>query len=254
MTRIDVAQTTTGPRAWYLRCTPDQVADRAILVGDRGRVHLAAELLESAEILNEDRGLTTATGTWRGTRVTVSAFGMGAPIAAVVLHELAAIGVRSVVRLGTVLALGETNLGDVVVADSALSRDGTTASYVEPGYPAAPDLELTSGLVRVARAGGAAVRVGMIASFDGFYSEMFADPSIPGSSAVDFDALAARGAVAADMETAAVLAVGRALGVRAGSCCLASVDGRDHSTLEQPARRDAERKLLEIGFDTLTSH
>jgi uridine phosphorylase len=246
-----MTKTIESTGAWYLRCTPEQVADRAVLVGDRGRVLLAADILDQATILNEDRGLTTATGSWHGTPITVSAFGMGAPIAAVVLHELAAIGVRTVIRLGTVLALGDTQLGDFVVADCALGRDGTTASYVEAGYPAVGDLALTSSLRDHALLITENVRVGMVASFDGFYSQMFADPSVPGSTTVDFAPLVKQGVIAADMETAAILAVGRALGVRAASMCLASVDGRTHATLGPEERREAQKQLLVAGFNTL---
>jgi uridine phosphorylase len=176
---------------------------------------------------------------------------MGAPIAAVVLHELAALGVRAVVRLGTVLALGDTQLGDFVLADCALRRDGTSASYVEAGYPAAGDLALTCSLRDHALMIAKNVRIGMVASFDGFYSEMFSDPSIAGSTSVDFAPLVEQGAIAADMETAAILAVGRALGVRAASLCLASVDGRTHATLDTEHRRAGEKQLLTAGFNTL---
>jgi uridine phosphorylase len=156
-----------------------------------------------------------------------------------------------VVRLGTVLALGDTQLGDFVVADCALGRDGTTASYVEAGYPAVGDLDLTSSLRDHALLIAANVRVGMVASFDGFYSQMFADPSVPGSTTVDFAPLVKQGVIAADMETAAILAVGRALGVRAASMCLASVDGHTHATLGPEERREAQKQLLVAGFNTL---
>lgn len=238
-------------RAWYLGCSPDDVAQRAVLVGDRGRVLLAAEMLDDATILNEDRGLTTATGTWQGTPVTVSAFGMGAAIATVVLHELISIGVRSVVRLGTALAVGPTRLGDLVVADSALRGEATSGTYVPPGYPAAPDLDLTVALRSRAEHTGRATRLGMIASYDGFYSELFADDTMPGSASVDLEALVERGVVGLDMESSAILAVGRALKARAGVLCLASVDAATHTKLEGADRVKAEQDLLVAGFNAL---
>jgi uridine phosphorylase len=243
--------TSEPKRAWYLRCTEADVADRAVLVGDRGRVLLAAEMLDDARMLNEDRGLTTVTGGWNGTPVTVSAFGMGAAIAAVVLHELVSVGVRSAVRLGTALAVGETGLGDLVVADSALRGEGASGTYVPAGYPAAPDLDLTLALRQRSLTTGRDVRVGMIASYDGFYSELFADDTMPGTASVDIERLEALGVVGLDMETSAVLTVGRALGIRAGVLCLASVDGRSHKKLEDGERLEAERDLLMVGFDAL---
>jgi len=240
-----------GERAWYLRCSAEDVAERGVLVGDRGRVLVAAEMLDDARILNEDRGLTTATGSWRGTPITVSAFGMGAAIAAVVLHELSALGLKSVVRLGTALAVGPTTLGDLVVADSALRGEATSATYVPSGYPAAPDLDLTLALRDASRASGRPTTVGMIASYDGFYSELFVDSTMPGSRSVDVAELVGMGVVGLDMESSAVLAIGRALGVRSGVLCLASVDGRDHSKLEGDDRVKAEQDLLAAGFDAL---
>lgn len=238
-------------RAWYLRCVAEDVAERGVLVGDRGRVLVAAELLDDARILNEDRGLTTATGTWRGTPVTISAFGMGAAIAAVVLHELTALGMRSVVRLGTALAVGEAELGDLIVADSALRGEATSATYVPKGYPAAPDLDLTLALRDAARRSGRRTTTGMIASYDGFYSELFADATMPSSKSVDVAELVRGGVVGLDMESSAVLAIGRSLGVRSGVLCLASVDGRDHGKIEGTDRIRAEQDLLTAGLDAL---
>lgn len=239
--------------AWYLRCRADQVADRAVLVGDRGRVLLAAELLDDSQILNEDRGLTTTTGSWRGVPITVSAFGMGAPIAGVVLHELASLGVTMVVRLGTALTMGKTHLGDLIVADGSIRGEATSGTYVPEGYPASPDLGLAASMFRAAEATGRNVRTGLIASYDGFYSQMFPDGVIPAPQAVDLDKLGKLGVVGLDMESSAVLAIGRALGVRAASLCLASVSGRDHSTLKADDRAQAERDLLTAGFDGLVS-
>lgn len=240
-------------RAWYLRCSETDVSDRAVLVGDRGRVLIAADMLDGASILNEDRGLTTVTGDWKGTSITVSAFGMGAAIAGVVLHELVSIGVRSVVRLGTALAVGGTALGDLVVADSALRGESTSGTYVPAGYPAAPDLDLAGALRDRAGATGRPVRTGTIASYDGFYSELFADEAMPGSTAVDIEHLESLGVVGLDMESSAVLAIGRALGARAGVVCLASVDGRSHRKLDEDDRVAAEQDLLRVGFDALSA-
>ncbi len=239
--------------AWYLRCGPEDVGDSAVLVGDRGRVLLAAELLDDAVILNEDRGLTTATGYHAGQRITVSAFGMGAPIATVVLHELAGLGVRRFVRLGTVMTLGDTELGELVVAHGAVRGESTSASYLPVEFPAVPDLALTAQLERSVLAAGAPTRSGIFATFDGFYTDMFETGSGRIPVAERYAALARAGVVAADMETSAVLVAARALGVSAGSLCLASVSGVDNSKMEHSARVAAEADLLRAGFDALAA-
>ena len=237
-------------QSWYLHCSPEDVGTSAVLVGDRGRVALAAELMTDVVMHNEDRGLTTATGIYNGQRITVSAFGMGAPIAAVVLHELAGLGVRRMLRLGTVLTASETRLGDLVIAHGAIRGEATSTSYLPIEFPAVPDFNLTTDITVVAQAGSRPVRGGLYASYDGFYTKMMA-PTMEGQSEL-MTRLASQGVVGFDMETSAVLVVARALGVAAASLCLATVDGHTFDTLPDDDRRVAESDLLRVGLDALT--
>jgi len=233
-------------RAWYLNCEAGDVGDRAILVGDRGRVGRVAGLLEDARWLNEDRGLTTVTGERDGCRITVSAFGMGAPIATVVLHELHQLGVRTFLRLGTVMALAPVQMGDMVIADGALRAESTSATYVPDGYPAVGDFALGGALRAAAEAAGMRWHAGLVASYDGFYTQM--------AGALDeHDRLRALGVLAVDMETSAVLAVARALGSRAASLCAATVDAETSARLAIPEREAAEDAMVRIGLDALAS-
>ena len=55
------------------------------------------------------------------------------------------------------------------------------------------------------------------------------------------------------METSAVLAVGRALGMRAGSLCLCSVDGPSLQRMPAKARRAAERSLVDVALDIIST-
>lgn len=240
-------------RAWYLGCTPEQVGESAVLVGDRGRVLLAADILDDAEVLNEDRGLTAATGWYEGNRITVSAFGMGAPIAAVVLHELAGLGVRRFVRLGTVMTVGDTRLGDFVVSHGAVRGESTSATYLPVEYPAVPDFTMTRALEDAVTGAGLPLRSGLYASYDGFYTEMFETGVGLGSVDERYATLERAGVVATDMETSAVLVAARALGVTAASLCLASVVGRTNKKLPRPDRAVAERQLLDAGFRAFAS-
>jgi uridine phosphorylase len=242
-----------SPRAWFLRCTADEVADRAVLVGDRGRVEMAAILLEEPQVLNEDRGLTAVTGRHRGQPVTVVAFGMGAPAAAVVLHELAMLGVRLFLRLGTALGIGGTSLGDLVLAEGAVRNESTSNTYLPPGFPAIADHELNTALRTRLTSGTRPWTAGLIASYDGFYSEMFAaEPDRVAAVHARLTELGRHGVRAVDMETSTVLTVARAVGARAAALCLASVDGVTRAKLTT-GRTEAELELLTIGLDGLTS-
>lgn len=243
---------TATREAWYIHCTPDQVGEDAIIVGDRGRVLLATELLDDAVLLNEDRGLTTATGTYKGRRITISAFGMGAPIAAVVVEELSYIGVKRVLRLGTVMTGGDTELGSLVVAHGAIRREGTSIGYLPMEYPAVPDFALTARAEAAARATGRDVVTGIYETADGFYTDLMRRDNPEGQA----ELVARRRSqhvVGMDMETSAVFVVARARGIAAASLCLASVSGDDFSKLEGDVRRQAELELLTAGLEALAA-
>jgi uridine phosphorylase len=233
-------------RAWYLNCEAGDVGDRAILVGDRARVARVADRLEGVRWLNEDRGLTTVTGSHEGRRITVTAFGMGAPIATVVLHELHQLGVRTFLRVGTVMVLPPATVGDVVIADGALRGEATSGTYVPDGYPAVGDFELGVALRAAADAEGVSWRAGIVASYDGFYTQMAG--ALEGQKR-----LRELGVIALDMETSAVLAVGRALGCRAASLCAATVDAATSARQRIPEREAAEDAIVRIGLDALTA-
>lgn len=243
---------TATREAWYIHCTPDQVGEDAIIVGDRGRVLLATELLEDAELLNEDRGLTTATGTYRGRRITISAFGMGAPIAAVVVEELSYIGVKRVLRLGTVMTAGDTELGSLVVAHGATRGEGTSNGYLPLEYPAVPDFALTARAEAAAAATGRKVVTGIYESADGFYTDLMRRDN-PAGQAELMERRRSQHIVATDMESSAVFIVARARGIAAASLCLASVSGDDFSKLDGEERRQAELDLLRAGLEALVA-
>lgn len=241
-------------RAWYLNVTADRLSDRAILVGDPGRVDLFAELLESPELLGSDRALRTLTGTYRGRSVTICSFGMGAPVAAVVLEELAWLGVRVVLRAGTVMTVGQLPLGDLVLASGALRGESTSAAYAAGDALARPDPHLLRHTAEVLERRRESFRLGRLASYDGFYTELMAlRPEVEQRVGERLSALRADGVVATDMETSAVLAVSRALGMRGGSLCLASVDGPDHRRLEGHQRRDAELRLAAASVESIAT-
>lgn len=232
--------------AWYLRLDASPAA--AVLVGDRGRVLLAADLLDDATLVNEDRGLTTVIGRSNGAEVIVSAFGMGAPIAAVVMHELAALGATTFVRAGTMMTR-RPPLGTFIVADRALVHEGTSATYgndtgtVELDRPIADALAASCDDVPVAR--------GTVASCDGFYTQMtdlLGD--VPAELVARWDA---EDVIGLDMETSALGSVAAALGVGFGSLCLATVDVVGPALLDSDSREAGEVRLLRAAFDVATA-
>ncbi len=243
-------------RAWYLGVTAEEVASRCILVGDPGRVDRFAARLDGVRLVSQVRGLRTITGSFQGTPVTVSAFGMGAPIAVVVLEDLVGVGARVVLRAGTAMAVGDDAalLGSLVLARAAVRGEATSATYAPLGYPAVADPALLGAAREALRQSGARHREGLLATYDGFYTELFAvDERRKAAVASRFAELANLGVLAADMETSAVLVAGTVLGVRAGSLCLVSVDGTLGSRLDDAARRGGEDLLVDVALAAVTA-
>lgn len=205
-------------------------ARRALLPGDPGRaLALAQELLDQPKMFNHNRGLWGYTGTAAdGELLTIQATGMGGPSAAIVVEELGQLGVEVVVRIGTCGALdGGCALGDLVAARAVLCADGTSRA-LGTGERIAGDRRLTDALA--ARADHAA----LVATTDLFY---------------DADEGRARawreqGAVAVEMEAAAVFAAARRRGIRAA--CLLGVS--DLTALAGGPRRVDQEGLVELGL------
>lgn len=241
-------------KAWYLGCTSDQIAERVILLGDPARVHRLSRQLDDVRLLPVNRGLVTATGLYRDTRVTLCAFGMGAPIAAIALHELSELGASVFLRFGTVIALPPARVGDFVIADRAQREEGTSGTYAPDDYPAIADEEVVAALVSAAKTQSNPYRVGAFASYDGFYRDMFAlDEATSERVRANYEALSANGVLAVDMETSALLTVGRVLGCKVGALCLASVDGATQKKINGDELMQHERTLAEIALEAIVS-
>ncbi|HYF26469.1 MAG TPA: hypothetical protein VD931_12075 [Baekduia sp.] len=189
-------------------CAP--LAPRALLPGDPGRALALAQVLlgEDRRMFNHNRGLWGYSGTAAdGRPLTIQSTGMGGPSAAIVLEELADLGLEVAVRVGTCGALdGGLRHGDLLAAGAVLARDGASAA-LGAGRRVELDPDLAAALQ--AEAG----RRATIVSTDLFYDP---DPQRAAGWVAD-------GAQAVEMEAAALAAVAARRGVRFG-CVLAVTD------------------------------
>lgn len=171
---------------------------------------------------NHARGLWGYSGrTASGLELTIQATGMGGPSAALVLADLAKLGVRRAVRVGTCTALaGRAGLGELLLPDRALAAAGSASSFgLRPGESVEPDAGL---LARLREEPGN--REAPVASLD--------------TMAVSDEAPAE--AVAADMQTVTVLARAAGLGIAAAAILIVSEaagERLDDERLEAAAKR-----------------
>ena len=77
--------------AFHLHITPEQLAQKVILVGDPGRVSLVASHFTNIECDVQSREFHTITGTYQGKRITVLSTGIGCDNIDIVVNELDAL-------------------------------------------------------------------------------------------------------------------------------------------------------------------
>lgn len=219
-----------------------------VVVGDPARAEKAAGLLDNARLLGRNREFVTFAGTYRGEPVGVISHGVGASGAATCFEELCRGGVQRIVRSGTAGGLQvEVTDGDLVVATGAVRADGYTSGIVPPEYPALVDRHLTT---RLAEAVDGA-HEGIVLTSSVFYPH-----EILGS---ELEMWQQAGAVAVEMEAAALFVIASLRGVAAGA--VFAIDGNplaeDHSDMAgyDPHRdvvHEAVDKALHAAFAALT--
>jgi uridine phosphorylase len=202
-------------------------APDAILVGDPGRaLLLAQELLEQPKMSNHARGLWGYSGhTASEAALTIQATGIGGPSATLVLADLAELGVRRVVRIGTCVGFDDSReLGELWVVTAAVAEGGSATSLgVAVGETVLPNARLTERIEKVLAGEG---RSGVIASFDAHPDEGAPPP----------------GVVAADMQTAPLLARARSLGIEAAAILIAVEIAAGEKTLKKDALELVEKR------------
>jgi DeoD family purine-nucleoside phosphorylase len=187
------------------------LADRALLPGDPGRaLALAQALLEQPKMFNHNRGLWGYTGIASdGAELTIQSTGMGGPSAAIVIAELAALGARTLIRVGTCGGLHESlRLGELIIASESIADDGTSRALgAGERTQGSPKL-----LATLAAAADGSARTGTIASTDLFYD------GAEGSE----QRWQAAGALAVEMETATLFTLAARRGLAAAAVLVVS--------------------------------
>jgi uridine phosphorylase len=204
------------------------LADRALLPADPGlALALAQALLEAPRMFNHSRGLWGYTGTADdGLPLSVQSTGIGGPSAAIVLDELAGLGVGRAIRVGTCSVIGPASplgLGDLLLVEAAVTADGTSRALGAAGDLAPADGELLAAMIAAAPA----IARGVVVSRDVFYgpgndlAALVGEAERIGGGAAGPPARAE--AIAADLETAALFTLGRLRSV-AVACVLVVTD------------------------------
>jgi uridine phosphorylase len=210
-------------RIFHLDLTGEQSAEYAIVPGDPGRVPKIAAYLDNPVKLAQNREFTTYIGELCGKNVFVTSTGIGGPSAAIALEELAALGVKTIIRVGTCGGMQlDIEGGDLIIPTGAIRMDGTSKEYLPIEFPAVPSFEVLSALHESAKRQNLRCHTGVVQSKDSFYGQH--EPArMPVGPELEYkwQAWIKAGALASEMECSTLFTVASCLNIKAGAILLA---------------------------------
>ena len=208
-----------GERLYHIGITPAQGAEFAIICGDPGRVESIAELCDGYAPLASNREYTSFEAELDGERILVMSHGIGGPSTAICVEELYMAGVRTIIRVGTSGGMAmDVKPSELVIASSAIRAEGTSREYLPIEFPAAADFSVVEALRDAARDEGIGYHVGVVHCKDSFYGQHSPERMpVSGELIEKWSAWLRGGALASEMETAALFCVSASLGIKAGA-------------------------------------
>ena len=209
-------------KEFHIDVAKGEVGRYVILPGDPGRCEKIANYLDNPVKVASNREYVTYTGELEGVKVSVTSTGIGGPSASIAMEELIHCGADTFIRVGTSGGMQpEVCGGDMVIATGAIRFEGTTKEYAPIEYPAVANFEVVSALKEAADKMGVTSHLGVVQCKDNFYGQ-HSPETMPVSYELKdkWNAWLGCGALASEMESAALFIVGSVRRVRVGSVLL----------------------------------
>ncbi len=208
---------------YHIEVKPGEVAETVLLPGDPQRVVKISSGWDSFQEVASHRQYVTHTGLYKGTPISACSTGIGGPGTAIAVEELANVGVKNFLRVGSCATLKEDiEIGDLIISTGAIRLDGTSKQYVRPEFPASASYEVVLALVEAADTLGLRYHLGISASTDSFYLGQsrpgFNDYTQSFSETLIED-LKKANVANFEMEAATIFTLANIFGFRSGAVC-----------------------------------
>ena len=126
--------------------------------------------MENPATLASHREFTSWLAELGGSKVVICSTGIGGPSTAIAVEELAQLGIRTFVRIGTTGAIQPgIQPGEMIITTAAVRLDGASLHYAPLSFPAVADFQVTSALVAAASSQQRRFHLGISVSSDTFY-------------------------------------------------------------------------------------
>lgn len=224
----------------------------ALIPGDPGRVEKIARHCAHARKLGEHREYHTWLAELSGQTVVICSTGIGGPATSICVEELAQLGVRDFIRIGTTGAIQpHIAIGDVIVTQASVRLDGASFHFVPPEFPAVADHFMTNTLIEAAKFFNLNWHVGITASSDTFYPGQERYDTHQGIVLPRFkDSLKLwqrLGVLNYEMETATLFCQARALGLSAASVLGVIAQRTNSEAIDDQQLIETERRAINVG-------
>lgn len=242
-----------GEKQYHIDMVRGDVGKYVLLPGDPKRCEKIARHFDNPRLVADHREYVTYTGTLEGVPVSVTSTGIGGPSTAIALEELVKIGADTFIRVGTCGGMDtEVIAGDLVIANGAIRKEGTSREYVPIEFPAVPDYGILTALVQAAEKQGKKAHIGVVECKDSFYGQHDPASKPIGYELINkWEAWIKAGAKASEMESACLFIVAQCLRVRAGTVLLAvNNQERARQNLENIPVKDTE-SAIETAIEAL---
>jgi len=241
---------------FHLDLTAEQLqgATLAIVPGDPGRVERIAASTDRPQFLTSNREFTSWLGWIDEQPIVVCSTGIGGPSVSIAVEELAQLGVRTFLRLGTTGAIQPgLRPGDVIVTTGAVRLDGASLHFAPMEFPAVSDFECATALVAATSAAGVTPHVGITASSDTFYPGQERYDTYSGKVTRRFrgslEEWQSLGVLNYEMEAATLFTQCASMGLRAGCVAGVLVNRTETETPDEETARRIESTTIAIVID-----
>lgn len=146
-------------------------AEYVLLPGDPHRSESIAKAFDpKAKFIADVREHVSYLAKFHGQKILVCSSGLGAPNIGITIEELAPIGLKYYLRIGTCGAIQKSiKLGDVVISSASVRLEGASRDYAPIEYPAVASIEFTNDIIAGAQKAKIPHHIGITASTDTFW-------------------------------------------------------------------------------------
>ena len=228
----------------HINATPEDFGKTVLMPGDPLRAKFIAEnFLTDARLVNNVRGIHGYTGTYKNTKISVMASGMGMPSIGIYSYELYNFfGVENILRVGSAGALQTSvQVRDLILGMGASTNSAYGTQYGLGGtFAPICSYELLKTAVAESEKIGARYHVGNLLSSDVFYN---ADPNF-NQKWIEM------GVLGVEMEAAALYMNAAKAKKRALAICTVSDHIITGASLDAEARQNSFTEMMEVALNT----